>query len=190
MSQSQQLEIINEYITLILNQWEMADLTHQDFLDVWLNKHPMEPEPEPESEEIKTVEVKEDKLPTISVLRSMKKEQLQELCLKRGLSSKGVKNVLINRVLGREEKPTKKKTKNNVPNVLDKLLKNQKQLDLRRNIHGRYEHIETQFVFDETTEKVIGKQLEDGTVAPLKVEDIDICKQYHFSYEVPENLNV
>lgn len=179
-----ELEIIEKFIDLILEEWDMGgDLTKDDFLELWMTNHPIEEE---EKEPVLT------NIPTISQLRSMKKTELQVLCKERGLPDKGVKNVLIDRILGRKESPQKKSKKGvkKSADILLKLMKNQPQLNIRRNLFGNYEHIETRFVFDEVNEKVIGKQQEDGKVSLLTADDIEICQQHNFNYDLPENLNV
>jgi hypothetical protein len=46
--------------------------------------------------------------------------------------------------------------------------------------------METGLVFDEITEKVLGKQLEDGGVAPLTEADMEVCKERGFSFDIPD----
>lgn len=166
------IEIIKEYITLVLDEWDMNDLTREDFLKVWLDKHP---------EEEKTPE-KELRL---GDLQNMKKAELQELCRQRKHNDKGVKQVLIGRLLGKEIVSKKKSKKQ----VLQKLVDKQPSLNISRNTHGNYEHAETGLVFDELEQQVIGKQLEDGSVKGLTAEDVQVCEEYNFLYCLPENLN-
>lgn len=63
-----------------------------------------------------------------------------------------------------------------------------KGMTLRKNKFDNYEHSETKFIFDKTTKEVIGRQLDDGTVAELTVEDIEACKKHSFKYRMPATL--
>jgi hypothetical protein len=60
---------------------------------------------------------------------------------------------------------------------------------VRRNGFGNFEHKKTGFVFSNKSLKVIGKQLEDGTVADITKEDIELCNMWKFKFELPLNLN-
>lgn len=79
------------------------------------------------------------------------------------------------------------------PNITMKFIKknlitidsSSKGMTLRKNKFNNYEHLETKFIFDKTTKKVIGKQLDDGTIIELTIEDIEVCKKYRFKYLIP-----
>lgn len=64
-----------------------------------------------------------------------------------------------------------------------------KGMTLRKNKFDNYEHSETKFIFDRTTKEVIGKQLDDGKVADLTIEDIEVCKKHSFKYRMPATLS-
>jgi hypothetical protein len=126
--------------------------------------------------------------------------ELKALCRSRNLKVGGKKSELIDRLLGKEEgteKPVKaspakeKSTKNKVEtsDVIKKLTANIPVLPIRKNAFGNPEHPETGLVFDVKTESVVGRQLDDGTVATLTPEDIENCKRFKFRYIVPENLD-
>lgn len=173
-----QLETIKEYIDMIFAEWDMGeDISKEDFLQLWIDKHsPLEEQAPPTNL-------------TLGTLKSMKKPELQALCKERGLSDKGVKNMLIDRILGKNVS-SKKTTEKKTDDILDKLLKNRPQLNIRRNLFGNYEHVETKFVFNEVSQKVVGKQEEDGKISDLTAEDIELCQEHNFTYDLPENLNV
>jgi hypothetical protein len=60
------------------------------------------------------------------------------------------------------------------------------------NIHGNFEHYETQLVFSPTSKKVKGVQLQTGEVQLLGPRDIEHCHKFHFEYKddcVDINLN-
>lgn len=48
---------------------------------------------------------------------------------------------------------------------------------LHKNEFGNYEHDDTHFVFSKENKTVIGKQSPDGTIIPLSLSDLDLCKQ-------------
>ncbi len=52
-------------------------------------------------------------------------------------------------------------------------------------------HVPTQLIFDKITKQVIGKYDENSIdILDLNLEDIETCKQYNFSYVMPENIVV
>ena len=59
-------------------------------------------------------------------------------------------------------------------------------LKIERNSYGRLVHQDTGFIFEDG--KVTGKQLEDGSVEALVVDDIERCKELHVDYVLPEKL--
>lgn len=52
-----------------------------------------------------------------------------------------------------------------------------------------YEHEGTGFVFDRKSEEVIGKQNPDGSITPLTLEDIQVCRGMGVSYKLPPNMS-
>jgi hypothetical protein len=59
---------------------------------------------------------------------------------------------------------------------------------VRKNKWGNYEEQSTGFVFDRETQEVVGRQNPDGTVAPLTLNDIELCKANGFAYKMPERF--
>ncbi len=59
---------------------------------------------------------------------------------------------------------------------------------IMKNKFNNYEHKETGFVFDSKTDEVIGKQHPDGTIIPLSVNDIELCKENNWSFKVSTKL--
>ncbi len=133
-------------------------------------------------------------------LDKMKKTELQIICRQLSIPITGTKQMLIERIKnppppkgsvggvgGGGDKPKKPMrikritpTVPKVPNVLNKLLTNAALFHISRNAFGNYEHAETHLVFS-SDKKVVGRQLPDGTVAPLTEEDIEVCKEYKFN---------
>jgi hypothetical protein len=135
----------------------------------------------------------------IEQLKSKKKTELQTMCKDLKLPYSGTKDVLIER-LSKQKKITSfsknssneqvnikkskssKKTKFKIPNVLQKLLTERPVINLRRNKHNNFEHLETGFVFNEITQIVKGKQSDDGNILPINEQDMELCKEYGFSF--------
>lgn len=126
-------------------------------------------------------------------LSSLSKPELIEMCKSKSLKHGGSKMDLIQRIIAFDKpsavanvpQPQKPQPQ---PTPLPKLVTRAPTVALHRNAFGNYEHEETRFVFNEKIQKVIGKQNPDGTVLPLTVEDINICKKFKFDYQIPLNL--
>jgi len=140
-------------------------------------------------------QVPDDNITEMELLK-YNKNQLSELCKKRGYKYSGTKSELLNRILNKETpivKPkqiTKSTKKNPIvkKQVISNIIANKSSIIIKRNNYNNYEHSDTGFVFDNTTNIVIGKQLNDKVV-DLTKDDILKCKQYNFSYKIPFNLD-
>ena len=129
------------------------------------------------------------------------KTELVTLCKERGLKCKGTKAELIailqgvkvpDKASSEKKTPPPKKSppsKKNVPEILKQLKVNIPTVPIRKNKFGNMEDPKTTFVFDRKTKKVIGKQLEDGTIAELTKDDINICNKEKYEYILPSNLD-
>lgn len=116
-------------------------------------------------------------------LTKLSKTELVELCKTKNLKHTGTKPELIQRLVNFE------KEKTHQPQITPKLVhKAVPPIALHRNKFGNFEHTDTNFVFNEKTEKVYGRQNADGTVSPLAVDDINLCNKFKFSYDIPLNL--
>ena len=62
------------------------------------------------------------------------------------------------------------------------------EVKIRRNNNGDYMHTETGLIFDKDTKQVISRYYPSEGNRNLTEEDVDACKQYNFSYVLPENL--
>jgi hypothetical protein len=109
--------------------------------------------------------------------------QLRELCKSKELAVSGTRAVLVNRLKGLKTTQPKKKIKK----VLQYLQLQSETIHIRRNIHNNYEHPETGLIFDPERELVIGKQ-HNETVLKLTADDVRLCKEYGFEYDIPDNL--
>lgn len=131
------------------------------------------------------------------VLLKCKKPELQAMCRQKGIKCTGTKAQLVGYLLGKEPVSAKKLAKKKVTPkkkvsatpVAKKLTSDVKTFEIRRNQFGNHEHPDTSFIFNKKTKKVIGKQNDDGAIDDLSPEDIDVCNQYKFPYELPSNLD-
>lgn len=123
--------------------------------------------------------------------------ELKLLCKERSLKLSGKKEELVSRLLetlenGNNSDEKKTTTKSKVKNekvVIKKIQEAQVMTSIRRNKFNNFEHPTTRLVFREETKKAYGKQADDGEVLGLTDDDIELCKQYKFEYELPENLD-
>ena len=70
----------------------------------------------------------------------------------------------------------------------EQIEKRTQEVEVRRNKHGNWEHYGSGIVLDKQTRKAYGRQLDDGSVAPLSEEDIEVCKCVGFKYILPDNI--
>ena len=126
-------------------------------------------------------------------LNNYTKSDLVNLCRDKGLKVTGTKDQLIERLKSQNNQPIETKTKEtktkDKQSSTELLQKHIPQFSIRRNKFGNFEHDETGFIFSKFDKTVIGKQLEDGTIAELTREDIENCNKYKFKYTLPSSLN-
>ena len=119
-------------------------------------------------------------------LEKLSKNELIEICKNKKIKISGSKNDLISRIISLE---TQNKQPETQKTIIKKLVEKIPKLEIKKNEFGNYEHKETSFVFDSKTQKVYGKQNEDGTISELLPEDINLCNKHKFSYLIPNNLD-
>ena len=156
-------DIIYKFIDDISNKFT---IDKDKIIDLWESK-------EKEEEKVDTTNEKTHKL------KSLKKKELEVLCKEKGLSDKGKKEDLINRLISNINK---------ADTVINTILTGLSSIMITKNKFGNYEHCPTKFIFNKTTKIVIGKQ-EGEKIISLTERDIEICNQYKFKYNLPENLN-
>ena len=127
----------------------------------------------------KNVEKEDNTKEKAQKLKLLKKKELEELCKQKGLSEKGKKEELINRLISNVNK---------TDTVINTILTGLSSITIVKNKYGNYEHSSTKFIFNKSNKLVIGKQ-EGEKVISLTERDIEICNQYKFKYRLPENLN-
>ncbi len=123
-------------------------------------------------------------------LEKLSKPELIEMCKSKKLKVSGSKNDWINRIILNETQNKQQQVKTlEQQTVIKKLVEKIPKLEIKKNAFGNYEHKETSFIFDSKTQKVYGKQNQDGNIDELSSEDIDLCNKYKFSYLIPNNLD-
>lgn len=116
-------------------------------------------------------------------LSKLTKNEIIEMCKTKNIKVSGTKNELISRLLECNNKTTTSQI-----SITKKLIEKIPKIEIKKNAHGNYEHLETTFVINNKTQKVYGKQNKDGSISNLTTEDINLCNKYKFSYELPTNL--
>lgn len=124
-------------------------------------------------------------------LQKLSKNELIEMCKNKKLKVSGSKNDLISRIISVETQNKQPETQQpeTQQTIIKKLAEKIPKLEIKKNDFGNYEHKETSFIFDSKTQKVYGKQNEDGTISELSSEDINLCNKHKFSYLIPNNLD-
>lgn len=200
------MEILNKHLSsffeVIIEKYSM-DTTPSELFSILENgKNAVDTSPVKKVKKEKTTVVKE---PTESEPLTKAKiakcsvAELKLLCKERSLKLSGKKDELVARLLEtldngtitteKNEKPQKSKAKNEKV-VIQKIEKEQTPTAIRRNKFNNYEHPPTRLVFRSETKKAYGKQSDDGEIISLTDDDIELCKQYKFEYELPENLDM
>ena len=114
----------------------------------------------------------------------MKRSELQDMCRAKGLHVSGTKPELIERLKKALPKPQPKTQKK--LSTADLIVRNNQRsansdfIHIRRNLYDKYEHMETGLVFDELTQMVVGRQMDDGSVGALTDADYEVCKERGF----------
>ena len=107
------------------------------------------------------------------------KMELVNLCKSKNIKHTGTKHVIIKRLIDHEN-GSQKSLKQNIKKAV---------VEIKRNKWNNYVHTDSDLVFNNTSQKVIGKQNSDGSISELTIDDINICKQLGFKFILPENLD-
>ena len=76
------------------------------------------------------------------------------------------------------------------PKAIITLVESKKKMfNIMKNKYNNYEHKDTGFIFDSNTDEVIGKQLADGTISQLGLNDIELCKENGWVFIHPLTVN-
>lgn len=139
-------------------------------------------------------------------LSGLLKADLILMCKSKKLKCTGTKSELIRNILDNvssvktksqlkthkieSENKEERKSESIVKPIFKSIVSQTPVIQIHRNQFGNFEHAETTFVFNNKTQKVIGKQNKNGDIDVLSKDDIDVCNKYKFSYNIPENLDL
>jgi hypothetical protein len=135
-------------------------------------------------------------------LKKMKKKELQEICRSLKLKSTGKKADLISQILNSKNQPKifgtnknhPKSTKNSQQkkkkskDISKKLANPENKINIQKSESGNYTY--DGLVIDKASRKVIGVELDDGSVGSLGQSAIEKCYQYKLPFVMPDNLDV
>ena len=183
----------------------LVDITVRTFIDKIVSEYSIEKgelimlwEGMNKTEDVPKVEKKFDR----ESLEKMTKPLLVEICKEKGIRHTGTKVEVVDRILANvngeetkvveskkkkvESKPVQKQQKTDVKEILRSKVET---ISIKRNKYGNYEHISTHIVFNKINKDAIGTQNENGTINSLTQKDIEECKKYKFTYQLPSNLD-
>ena len=196
MSYSDQiLKTINEHVDLFLTDLSAhTNIDKKELLNIWNKKST------PKRSKVKPAEEKPAQVgpyENASDVMVASKDILIAMCKKHGLKHTGKKDLLINRLLNKDEdtptpapkKKSPKRSKRDDSKVVKKIKDSATEICFKRNKWGNLWHEETGLVADKVSKCIIFKQDKDGNESNLTPEDIDICNMYKLPYELPENLD-
>jgi hypothetical protein len=95
------------------------------------------------------------------------------------------------KVVKAKSEPKKKSTSvysgNKSEKTIFKLIENRRQTFFieRHESTGLYIHKPTRLIFDQSTQEVVGKLLEDNSRAELTIHDIHLCKENRWKFRAP-----
>ena len=164
-------ENIEKYNKLINEKYEIP---YEELMNLFFNTND-------DKEVIKKTEKTEDNSneDRIKEVKKKSKSELQKMCQEINHSDKGKKDELIARII-----------KGKVETVIDRIRTSITSIIVKKNKFDNYEHVHSGLVFNKNTKCVIGKQDHNtGNVLSLNEDDIEICKQYKFKFNIPKNLN-
>jgi len=189
-------DLLNTHINTVLNTYikkisSKYNINEKELLDIWSGGS---------TTTTITSPVKKTITNSNSELNKLNRSELIELCKAKGIKVSGRKNELVERLENFDDSKTQtllkkvlttKVQKKNISEtvVQKKLIEKVPTIQITRNKFGNFEHSETHFVLDNKTQKVYGKQNDDGSISELTVGDINLCNKYKFSYVIPDNLD-
>ena len=184
-------QLINDHIkNIILKISEKYNIEEKELFSLVNEKFETRPN-------IQTEEKKEFILTEEMILKASAVE-LKAMCKSKGYKCSGTKEVLVFRLLGKEENPSPKNKPKSTPSkpvkpvlnkIQTKVQESSKELIIKRNEWNNFVHVQSQLVFDNDTKCVIGKQKSDGSIEQLNADHIDMCNAFKFKYKLPSNLD-
>jgi len=169
------LDIVKEFVKLLIKEYELEE---ESLIKLWVDAHP---NPEPVVQQTN--------------YSKKKVSELKILCRNAGLKTTGTKAVLIDRLQNptaetsvvKKSKGKSKKKQPKLSDILQKIVRDNEIINVRRNLFNNFEHVESALVFDEN-KIVVGKQDPSGTVLSLTEEDINTCIRHNFLYQIPTTI--
>jgi len=117
----------------------------------------------------------EEKILEVNTLvRTKSRNELIQMCKDKNMNHSGTKHDMAVRLIGGWNHQTPVQA--NIPKII-----------IRRDAKGRW--VFHDLVFDDKTKIVVGRLGEMDAITPLQREDIEICKQYKFRFQLPEILD-
>lgn len=116
-----------------------------------------------------TTEVKKEEVKRVR--KTVKKEEKTNEETKKESKKETKKEIKKSNAISNEGKP-----------IFEIIEKRKTLFQVMKNKFGNFEHVPTGFVFDNKTDEAIGKQNKDGTIQPLTLNDIELCKENNWSY--------
>jgi hypothetical protein len=137
---------------------------------------------------------------------SYKVDELKVLCKKKGYTSSGKRQFLIDQLAGNIEpklsklskpkgyiggieldKKQKERNLTRLNKVVSRLKEGIVKFKVSRNEYGNYQHIDSNLVIDINKNKVIGVQ-EGSELLELSCEDIELCRKYNVDFILPRSV--
>lgn len=193
--------------TFIDKVHSLEGISKSELKNMWKSATLLSPSNAKPSKSSKKKEIDKSIVPDLDMnnILTLTVPELKAMCKSKSLKVSGKKSELINRLLGKKEDselPTVEKKKDTkgkkdkkkdelIPKakILELIKKNIKPILVRKNRWRNFEHPQTELVFDNECQKVIGRQMDDGTISELNEQDIQNCKRYDFAFDLPENLD-
>jgi len=76
------------------------------------------------------------------------------------------------------------------PSLLQKIIAQRLKFVAVKNVWGHYVHAETNFIVDPGLKIIKGTQQDDGKIAPLTFEQVQLCKELRLQFEEPMDFGV
>ena len=196
---------LNNYIEKLCEIYDFSKSELMELKEYSKTGHDKVSVEEPVEEKVSVEEPVEEKVSvdlTEKNLKKMKKKELQEVCRSLNLRSTGKKADLISQILSTKNQPkifgskktTLKSTKKSQvqekknKDISKKLANPENKINIHKSESGNYTY--DGLVIDKSSRKVIGVEMDDGSVGSLDQSAIEKCYQYKLPFVMPDNLDV
>ena len=119
--------------------------------------------------------------------KHLKLEQVSKIFKPDDIEEKegNIKKEITKKTQKKEENEFINTPKKEVQSLIEKRTKN---LTVKKNKWGNYEHTTSKLVLDPVTKRVIGKQSDDGSIYALSTSDIELAKDIGLEYDLPKTI--